>query len=255
MVWAADYFIYLFKFFKIRFNVYILLSLCLIILSSCEGKMEGDLQNVSDSNRTKSGAINYAIDYPKAFGEEDDLMRMFLPKNMVFSYDGDDFKTEIKNGKVFATSFIGNSKTNAMMAGTMYFNIKNMCNFNEEDRKNYIDSQPSYKIVKTKKTKKIADIDANHAFAINKENNDTSDIYYTDEIKIKSPNWFTPYNEINGVLLEYEIERYGLKMRFTASELIELDSTATFSYTKDFEELSYKDYDAKIKGYFDDLLK
>lgn len=241
--------------FKIRLNIYILLALLTGFLASCNTDLEGELQNVSDSNKSQSGAINYTIDYPSAFGDEDDLMRLFLPKNMVFSYKGDFFKTEIKNGKVFSTSFIGNSKDNNMMAGTMYFNIKNMCNFNEGDREVYLDSQPSYNIVKTDKTKTIANISAKHAFAINKKSNDTSDIYYTDEINIKSPNWFTPYNEIQGVLLAYEIERYGLKMRFTASELIELDSTSNFKYDKDFEELSYKDYDAKIKGYFDDLLK
>ena len=42
---------------------------------------------------------------------------------------------------------------------------------------------------------------------------------YTDEIALKSPNWCTPYRDIEGVLLDYRIENYGMNMRLRATSI------------------------------------
>ena len=51
------------------------------------------------------------------------------------------------------------------------------------------------------------------------------DVYYTDELDIKDPNFASPYKEIKGVLMEYQLKKFGLEMRFEAKsvrkELIE----------------------------------
>jgi hypothetical protein len=224
-------------------------------LTSCdqEGTKE---KNPDKADEVVSGMIQYDIEYPVLFGNEDDnLIRMFLPKKMEFTYKEDLFKTEIKNGKIFGTSFIGNSSNEEMMAGTNFFDAKNNCNFTKDDKVEYMNSQPDYNIELTDKTKTILGFESKHALAINKNTSDTIDLYYSNEFEIKSPNWFTAFYEIDGVLLEYEIERYGLKMRFTASKIEELDSTAKFNYPTDFKELTFKEYDEKIESYFFEIMK
>lgn len=48
-------------------------------------------------------------------------------------------------------------------------------------------------------------------------------IYHTHEINLKHPNVSTPYERIEGVLMEFELTLMGLRMRFTADEYQPLD--------------------------------
>ena len=54
---------------------------------------------------------------------------------------------------------------------------------------------------------------------VNNEAQDAFTVYYTDKINIETPNWCNEYVEIPGVLLEYQYEKYGVCMRFTASKI------------------------------------
>ena len=42
------------------------------------------------------------------------------------------------------------------------------------------------------------------------------DVWYTDELNIKNPNDQTPYSQIDGMLMQYRLKRFGLEMEFTA---------------------------------------
>jgi hypothetical protein len=53
--------------------------------------------------------------------------------------------------------------------------------------------------------------------------NETFVIYHTNEINLKHPNVATPYERIDGVLMEFELTLMGIKMRFTAEEYQPLD--------------------------------
>ena len=43
-----------------------------------------------------------------------------------------------------------------------------------------------------------------------------AEIWYTDAIKVKDPNWYGPYMNIPGMMLRYEIKQYGMRMRLDA---------------------------------------
>jgi hypothetical protein len=44
-------------------------------------------------------------------------------------------------------------------------------------------------------------------------------VYYTNDIDIKHSNWFTPFHEIDGVLLEYQVRKYNYEMRLVARDV------------------------------------
>ncbi|MCX6180932.1 MAG: hypothetical protein NT150_03245 [Bacteroidetes bacterium] len=76
--------------------------------------------------------------------------------------------------------------------------------------------------------------------------------YYTEDIQLQDPNWATPFKEIKGVLMEYQVEQYNIIMRFTAKtvEMIEQDD-ADFKMPDDFKLVSPKEIDEiheTIKG-------
>ncbi len=69
-------------------------------------------------------------------------------------------------------------------------------------------------------------------------------VFYTDEIQIKDPNWCTPFKNIKGVLMEYQIEQYNIIMRFKAKtvELIDQEE-GDFKMPADFKLVSQQDMD------------
>ena len=73
-------------------------------------------------------------------------------------------------------------------------------------------------------------------------------VYYTNDINIKHSNWATEYFPIDGVLMEYQLDRYGLEMKFTASKVIKSEVTDS-----DFELPA--DYKLITKDQFEEIFK
>ena len=45
-------------------------------------------------------------------------------------------------------------------------------------------------------------------------------VYYTNEIGITNPNWSNPYSKIDGVLMDFQMERYGVAMHLKAKSVL-----------------------------------
>jgi len=59
------------------------------------------------------------------------------------------------------------------------------------------------------------------------------------EIKIKEPNWCTPFKSVPGVLMEYRVERFNVIMHFTAVEVEKSKIKDTeFLVPKKYKEIS-----------------
>lgn len=77
-----------------------------------------------------------------------------------------------------------------------------------------------------------------HANVSVNNGNETFGVYYTRQIAIKEPNAQTPYFEIPGVLMAFQIEVNGISMYLEAVEVIEREiSDAVFSIPEGFEEV------------------
>jgi GLPGLI family protein len=76
-------------------------------------------------------------------------------------------------------------------------------------------------ITLTDQTKEIAGYVCNHA-RVTFANDSTKnfDIFYTDKIGIKEPNWCTPFHEIKGVLMEAQVNKFNIDMHMVATEVV-----------------------------------
>ena len=64
------------------------------------------------------------------------------------------------------------------------------------------------------------------------------EIWYTDRIELKNPNWFGPFSDIPGVLLRYELVQNGVRMRLNAlSVQAGKVDPAKFEVKQDFEKV------------------
>jgi len=53
------------------------------------------------------------------------------------------------------------------------------------------------------------------------KNGQTIHVFYTKDIGIENPNWSNPYHKVEGVLMDFQMERYGLSMHLKAKQVLE----------------------------------
>lgn len=76
----------------------------------------------------------------------------------------------------------------------------------------------------------------------------TFDVYYTTDIALTDPNWCTPFKDIPGTLMEYQIEKFNVVMKFTAKEVKNLaQDVKEFSIPEGVEYTTPQRIDAELK--------
>lgn len=203
-------------------KLYIIIFLSSLILTSCR----------DDVSLKKEGVIHYELIYLD--GENSSPIITFLPNDMTYAFKAGKTIQKVEGwGGVFKMTGISNSKTDSVIALMKILGEKKKykCRIGEDSfgyaplnnlKYEYLNEEKNIAGYKCKK------VIAHH------ENIDY-DLYYTDEISIQNPNWNTPYKEINGVLMEYQISMFGIKTKITAKEV-------EFKEVKDSEFKIPEDY-------------
>ncbi len=138
------------------------------------------------------------------------------PSKMTLKFKQDKFAVEMSTMGVFTTTFITDPQTKTLTQMVRVWDDKMACVENEND---IIKELEDYKLTfeYTKETKEIAGFKCKKAIAT--KVNDPSqkfDVWYTEEINVKSPNFSNPYGEIKGMLMEYRLQKFDLELTFKA---------------------------------------
>lgn len=170
------------------------------------------------SNKTE-GVIEYKVTYPKM--EKDNFMRDFMPDKMHVKFKDNTYSNSLSAGMgMFKSSFICNKSNSEYIQIVKLINKKYALKLDGDGIAKSMASKPAYTIEFTDEVKEIIGYHCNKAIVnVNNEAQDAFTVYYTDKINIETPNWCNEYVEIPGVLLEYQYEKYGVCMRFTASKI------------------------------------
>lgn len=196
---------------------------------------------ICNAQNNFEGQIKYKITYEGA--DLNESIKMMLPDEMTFILKKDKSRSELKTGMGDQiTIFDGNSKTalNLMNIMGQKIAIRKSVDEINLDRKKY----PDLKVVFGDETKTIggylckkASIEVN---AADFDGQSTFSVYYTEELGNTIINYSDPlFNQIKGVMLEYEIKARGLLMRFTASEIKAMNiSDEMFSIPDDYKEMT-----------------
>lgn len=132
-------------------------------------------------------------------------------------------------------------------------NKKYALQLNEEGIKKYIESQPKVSIEYTNDIKEILGYNCKKAIiTLDNDKNDAFTVYYTDQINIETPNWCNEFTDIEGVLLEYQYEKYDVCMRFTASKIHfkEVDDK-NFELSNEYKLISEEEMNKEMQEIFD----
>lgn len=193
------------------------------------------------AQKTFQGQIKYTITYEGM--ELDESTKSFLPGEMTFFLKENKSRSELKTGMGDqVTIFNGDSKTSINLMNIMdrKIAIKKTTEEIKLERKRYHD----LKVVYSNETKEIAGHLCNKAVievnAADFNGASSFTVFYTDELGNPGINYSDAlFNQIKGVMLEYEIIARGLLMRFSASEINkETISDDLFTVPSDYKEMT-----------------
>lgn len=229
-------------------NIFNLLAIIFIAttlgLTSCSGDEE-----------ITQGEIEFDIIYPYYQGSG--LMASMLPEKMTMVFKDGVYKTEVAKGSIFKTTFIidCNKKTvtNLFQFGTRkYYAV-----MNEKAVKKMLGKEPIPQYLDSNDGDSLAGFLCKKTVAYYEELEQPDvAIYSTNDIKISNSNWWTPFHEIEGVLLEYEVERFNFRMRFSATNVTQREvEDSEFDIPSNYKKVSIEKIEKELKEVFGSLTK
>jgi hypothetical protein len=163
----------------------------------------------------KQGEIHYNIDYIGTFGP---MPREVLPKNLVVSFKNNKILFELLsswgNSGIFNLS---NPEKGIVDTYFSLFTIKYFYPVKPGELYPGFDAMEGIKIKKTSRTSVICGFNCKSAeVTIPGDKERKIEVWYTNEIAVKNPNTATPFNQIDGVLMNFFFLFGSSEMHFTA---------------------------------------
>ncbi|MGZ4056144.1 MAG: DUF4412 domain-containing protein [Bacteroidia bacterium] len=184
-----------------------------------------------------------SIEYTATVIDEANPMAAMAPSKMTIKFKNNKSVAEMSAAMgLFSTSFISNPETKTLTQLVKILNKKLSLLQSEADIKKENDAYP-VEITPTKETKMIAGYKCNKAHVKLKDDSGNEfDVFYTKDLSISNPNFANPFHEIDGVLMEYQMKKFGLEMRFSAKSVKKEDvDDDVFAIPADYKAVSQEE--------------
>jgi len=206
------------------------------------------------AQRPFRGRITYNITYP---GSNIDLAELQeLPAKAVIITKNDQTRTELSAETAGLSQVkIADGNTGEVSTKLEIMREKYVITRSAQQIQTALRNMPQPEFEYTDQTREILGFTCNHAIAtIVDENGDIyeSDIWYTTEIPGNAFNFDTPYNEIPGLMLEYEMRVGPLNIRYEASSVRRrlFVGGRNFYVPRDYQPITYDELREKLQGNF-----
>ncbi len=156
------------------------------------------------------------IEYDAKPVDESNPMAGLAPGKMTVKFKDNKLAAEMSTMGVFTTTFIFNPAKKTLTQLVKVFDVKQAC---IDDEKSIAEENKKYELIfeETSEKKEIAGYTCKKAIATMADDPSVKfDVYYTEELNISNPNAHTPYDKINGMLMQYRLKKFGLELEFTA---------------------------------------
>lgn len=196
------------------------------------------------SGKLKEGVIIYDLEYLE--DENDKPIIDLLPSEMTIQFKKG-YSLQVVEGwmGIFRIAGIRHIKENSKTALLKIMADKYIYTVEGSGEAFGFNPMKGKKITYKKETKLIAGYTCKKATVT--WNNKIFDVFYTNEIKINDPNWNNPYPEIDGILLEYQIDMFGIRTQITAKTVEEKDvEVEVFDIPADYKKVSKKEMEDVI---------
>jgi hypothetical protein len=215
--------------------VIVCLALIGLFVVSCEKK--GDYFGTS----LTEGRIDYAVTFPHL--DPDNVMMSILPDQMTISFKGDRYNSEFNTyGGVFKNKISIDTKGRSYTQMLKIFKKRLSCKYDQIDLEEMMQDFPPFTIIKSDRIDTIAGIPCRMAKGIFYAMDEPDiNIYYSDQIAVKDPNWCSPFAELDGFLLGYDIDMFDMRLRLLAENVEAAPiEDEEFLVEEDYKKVSYK---------------
>ncbi len=188
----------------------IVISLFLIIVISCKSPFQ---------NKITEGCIQYNIIYDYPTGKN--FPMQLLPKTMEFKFNKNyaSYSLQDRVG-LFAISVIINLKQHKHVTMIKVFDKKYLYQSAKKETPIFFNPETKYKIKFCKDTFRLAGLLCRNENVTECNTNKIFTVAYT-MIDVNDPNIGTPYEKINGLLMDFILQMKNLNMKLTATKVEE----------------------------------
>lgn len=189
-------------------------SILLVLLSS----LFIQCNEVDEKPAFDQGVIIYDVSFPFS---QDNIVVNILPSEMVMEFKEDRVHGRLRTiGGVVQTDFIVDNKSRIFNQLLKAFDDRYVLSLDAKGVKEMLATVPRMKLIETDETDSIAGYLCKKTIgAFINDSVPSIELWSTSEIAINSPNWYNQYAELDEVLLGYEIEEYGMRMRLRARQV------------------------------------
>ena len=190
------------------------------------------------------------IEYDAAVVDQSNPMANMAPSKMTITFKKNKSSAEMSAGMgLFSTSFISDPEKKTLTQLVKLLNKKFSLVQTDADIKKENESYP-IEVKELTETKMIAGYKCKKAHVIVKTDDPTEfDIFYTKDLNIQNPNFANPFYMVDGVLMEYQMKKFGLEMKFTAKVIKKEDvDDATFEVPVDYKKISAQEMRELFEG-------
>jgi hypothetical protein len=186
-----------------------------MIITACNQMSEGPFEN-----KPSEGVITYRISFPHVTDES--ITASLLPDEMTYAFTPTSFASNFETaGGVFKNKIVADRKSRTVDHQLKVFRKKIQTKMAEKEVMQMLAEYPKSAVILTEETDTIAGFHCRKAIVVFEDIDlEEIEVYYTNDIKMESPNWCTQYHEIDGVLMAYEIEEFGIRMRLEAENVV-----------------------------------
>ncbi|MBI3512054.1 MAG: hypothetical protein HY064_15460 [Bacteroidetes bacterium] len=192
------------------------------------------------------------ISYKASVVDGKDFSSMTMPDKMTVTFKNDYSAAELEAGLGFVRMKFISDPVKKIFLSQVYFLEKkqSVMDMDEIAKTNYY--FPDYTVEYGNKTKEIAGCKCVNAVLKFVDGSPSTEVWLTHDISIKNPNWSNAYYKIDGVLMDYTLKKYGLKLHFTASSVTEskIDDNF-FTVAPEYTKVKNKEIEKMFSGFFD----
>jgi|APTNR8051073442_1049403.scaffolds.fasta_scaffold01210_5 hypothetical protein len=186
--------------------------------------------------RLAQGVIEYALSFPDY--DPNGLMAGMLPERTTLTFADDKQVAELSAGMgIFRTTMVMDGVEKDLNYHLSMMSKKMVAHLRPNDLRLFNAEIGRPTIIFTDDRDTIAGYPCRRAVAVfDRIDHPETDLWYTDRIDLKNPNWASPFAEIPGVLLRYDLVQYGMRMRLDAISVTEAEvDLAKFQVKADFD--------------------
>jgi len=190
------------------------------------------------NGKVGEGVIEYTLSFPEY--DPNGIMAGMLPERTTVSFSDDRQVAELSAGMgMFKTVMMADNVNENMEYHLSLMSKKIVAHMVPSDLGMFQVQSGTPTILYTNDIDTVAGYPCQRAVAIfDGIDQPEIELWFTDRIAMKNPNWFGPFREVPGVLLRYELVQNGVRMRLSAISVQpgEVDP-AKFEVKADFEKV------------------